>query len=822
MRRASVGPTVARVREEEEEEEEGSEGEEAPLVKKTRIKPTVHRWNIWPSMLLLWFLGSAAFYFFVRITQRPSLYGYLIMGVELLGITSFLPYAILLVRGIYPNHDATGLPEAGSPEAQQMTPPAKSAAPSHANLATTMAISASPAPYRVYSTCAPLQPGQPMSCINNTSYLSDPNLVLDSPMVQRNLGLGFGLGMTQRLVEEEVLWFHVRVLVPCYKEPLHVIQATLDAARSALLPAYTRRTIYLCDDGKDPEKQALVARMGPDVIYVTGRKRKHGEVNGKSANLNNCLKNVIYANHPRHTDTGEIDWTEISNRECLVVFDADMCAKPEFFTRMLEVMMDDNLALVLSPQSFHNIKPETDIFNNINKQFWECWLPGAFAWGYIACTGTNFCIRTRALAHCGWFPEYTITEDYALGMELKCHGYQATYLMLYLAVGEAPEEIRNVFRQRSRWTKGHFQVFLSHRNPMLNMRLPFFQRLWYSYAAWAPISTIVTVPVFTLVPVMSIVFGFNPVTITFYFVLASTTYFLSLQTIQNYSYQWGDWQLMWWANISNTVLWFTYTKALINSVLSLVGAKTIAFKVTEKTQPTNAQGGPAGPGANLGADQPAQPESLLQRVVSRILSKVPGRTPSKNPYRLPQSVTKPKPLRQHAGDQNVQLLHERPSLSPKRGQGSAQFHLAAEMVPMQHADGLRPVKEPPGYQCDGVVAAGGHAAVRSGGATSPLQYLRGPTTPAEKGKSNGRERLKAVLASFRPANIREFDKMFDPLALFVLFLVSIGTSEFPSSPGAGLSTSFATSASPVQPSPAELFAMSLIEACPICPLTLPA
>jgi cellulose synthase/poly-beta-1,6-N-acetylglucosamine synthase-like glycosyltransferase len=48
-----------------------------------------------------------------------------------------------------------------------------------------------------------------------------------------------------------------------------------------------------------------------------------------------------------------------------------------------------------------------------------CRLPGAFAWGYIACTGTNFCIRVRALAHCGWFPEYTITEDYALGMELK-------------------------------------------------------------------------------------------------------------------------------------------------------------------------------------------------------------------------------------------------------------------------------------------------------------------------------------------------------------------------------------------------------------------
>jgi cellulose synthase/poly-beta-1,6-N-acetylglucosamine synthase-like glycosyltransferase len=31
----------------------------------------------------------------------------------------------------------------------------------------------------------------------------------------------------------------------------------------------------------------------------------------------------------------------------------------------------------------------------------------------------------------------------------------------YLAVGEAPEELRNVLRQRSRWTKGHMQVGLS-------------------------------------------------------------------------------------------------------------------------------------------------------------------------------------------------------------------------------------------------------------------------------------------------------------------------------------------------------------------------
>ncbi len=43
-------------------------------------------------------------------------------------------------------------------------------------------------------------------------------------------------------------------------------------------------------------------------------------------------------------------------------------------------------------------------------------------------------------------------------MELKARGYKATYLCQYIAVGEAPEEARNIFQQRSRWTKGHYQV----------------------------------------------------------------------------------------------------------------------------------------------------------------------------------------------------------------------------------------------------------------------------------------------------------------------------------------------------------------------------
>jgi cellulose synthase/poly-beta-1,6-N-acetylglucosamine synthase-like glycosyltransferase len=49
--------------------------------------------------------------------------------------------------------------------------------------------------------------------------------------------------------------YHIRVLIPCYKESLEIVGKTIQAAYNAPLPATVLRTIYLCDDGKDPKKR---------------------------------------------------------------------------------------------------------------------------------------------------------------------------------------------------------------------------------------------------------------------------------------------------------------------------------------------------------------------------------------------------------------------------------------------------------------------------------------------------------------------------------------------------------------------------------------
>ena len=38
-------------------------------------------------------------------------------------------------------------------------------------------------------------------------------------------------------------------------------------------------------------------------------------------------------------------------------------------------------------------------------------------------------------------------------MELKKYGWHCRYVQEYLAIGEAPEQIRNCYQQRSRWCK---------------------------------------------------------------------------------------------------------------------------------------------------------------------------------------------------------------------------------------------------------------------------------------------------------------------------------------------------------------------------------
>lgn len=111
------------------------------------------------------------------------------------------------------------------------------------------------------------------------------------------------------------------------QESLEVITNTVTAALAAEVPPGVTRILYLCDDGKDPAKREFIKSLGDEARYVTGRTRKAGEINGKSANVNNCLRNVIF---PEYEGSPEA----IPMRELVVVFDADMAARRNFLLKV--------------------------------------------------------------------------------------------------------------------------------------------------------------------------------------------------------------------------------------------------------------------------------------------------------------------------------------------------------------------------------------------------------------------------------------------------------------------------------------------------------
>jgi cellulose synthase/poly-beta-1,6-N-acetylglucosamine synthase-like glycosyltransferase len=456
--------------------------------------------------------------------------------------------------------------------------------------------------------------------------------------------------------------YHVRVMIPCYKEPLEVVSKTMMAALYAAMPANCRRTgapppplcagrgrcfdpnphavcamylelnpcalslstapaVYLLDDGRDADKRQFVRSLGlPNAVYVSGRKRSKGEVNGKSANINNAARQIYPPGAP------------VPLEEVMCVFDADQVPNADFFSKMVPLLDGGrDVGMVLSPQTFYNLNADGDIFNHANVHFWDYTQPGYDALGLISCTGTNFLVRARAFQDAGLFPEWTLTEDFALGIELKRRGWQCRYVDEYLAVGEAPEEVRNCFQQRSRWAKGHFQVFFGRgRNPVAGAGakgLSPLMRWMYGSVVLSYFSAFLGTPLLMLVPIVTVWFGAFPIVINFWAALSITIYYAATMALMYYTRSLGHlkvrrrarggrapgaaapqaessllalpkpparpshihtlnisftMQSMWFAGVSNSILWFAFLKALSRATVGRWLSGTIVFKVTAK------------------------------------------------------------------------------------------------------------------------------------------------------------------------------------------------------------------------------------------------
>lgn len=162
-------------------------------------------------------------------------------------------------------------------------------------------------------------------------------------------------------------------------------------------------------------------------------------------------------------------------------------------------------------------------------------------------------------------------------------GWHCRYHGHVLTTGEAPEDLRQIFKQRSRWCTGCFQVFFQVETFMWVRQLPAIQMLCYFNSIMGYLSTIICFPVFLIVPVVSVYTKTHPVKeLTTVLVILWISYFITLLAVvemmpRNFSRFTG-----FLGSKVNYIMWWCFLKAMWKAVRGRLGFKKIVFKVTEK------------------------------------------------------------------------------------------------------------------------------------------------------------------------------------------------------------------------------------------------
>ena len=274
----------------------------------------------------------------------------------------------------------------------------------------------------------------------------------------------------------------VAVFIPCYGEPVAVIERTALAAKGIL----GRHVTYILDDGRSDEVRDMAARVG--VNYL----RRLTSGGAKAGNVNHALSQV--------------------KTDYFCIFDADFVADPRFLVETMPFFIDANVAFVQTPQNYGNLRNFVSRgAGYMQTVFYRFVQPGRNHFNAAFCVGTNVVFRRAAIDDVGGMYTDSKSEDVWTSLMLHERGWRSVYIPDVLATGDAPDTIEAYTKQQLRWATGGFEILFT-RSPLNPKRkLTLDQRLMYFVTATHYLTGIAP-GLLLLVPAMEIFFDLRPVT----------------------------------------------------------------------------------------------------------------------------------------------------------------------------------------------------------------------------------------------------------------------------------------------------------------------
>ncbi len=348
--------------------------------------------------------------------------------------------------------------------------------------------------------------------------------------------------------------YSLDILIPVYKEPIHIIRQTLKAAAALNYPHNT----YVLDDGKRDEVKILAESFG--IIYLSRDDNLHAKAGNLNFGLSYC------------------------QAELVLVLDADHIVMPDGLHDLLGYFNDPNVSMVQTPQDYYN----TTAFPFMNDRrrgvvwfdhsfFYNMVQPCGHAVNAATCVGTGVIYRRECLDIAGGFPTETITEDFHLSIKLHKLGYKAVYVNNPIAYGVDAADLEEYQVTRHRWTHGNLHA-ATIENIIFSNSLTLRQKIHY-LCLLSPFLEGWQQMLLFCVPIIALTTGYQPFEITVLNVLIVTFFpILSYRLLTEVS---CGFSRFWASELFSMARWPFYIK----STMALFG-----YRMTWKSSKKNMKG----------------------------------------------------------------------------------------------------------------------------------------------------------------------------------------------------------------------------------------
>lgn len=302
------------------------------------------------------------------------------------------------------------------------------------------------------------------------------------------LMMGFGIAhrrrerrLTRRLRGARPFLPDVSVIVPAYNEEAG-IAATIESMAGSSYPG--RLEIVVVDDGSTDGTAAIARSLGYPYVHVITQPNS-----GKPGALNTGIA--------------------AAQSEVLVMVDGDTVFEPDTIERLVAPMRDPRVGAVSGNTKVGNRRGflggwqhlEYVTGFNLDRRMYDMLgimptVPGAIG-----------AFRKRALRQVGGVSHDTLAEDTDLTMALCRTPWRIVYAPDAIAWTEAPGSLRQLWKQRYRWSYGTMQAMWKHRRSVIERgESGRFGRLCLTYLAFFQVLLPLAAPAIDVSSVYGLVF----------------------------------------------------------------------------------------------------------------------------------------------------------------------------------------------------------------------------------------------------------------------------------------------------------------------------